>query len=144
MLLDSTPRISMQGFSNALADVGEGIIEPPVEKYAMMLEVMMANRHGWPHPPTFSLNAGMVMHVLKIDLVLRELEHVQGDGPGLPICSSVISRAAVVWVRILLMRSGLMWRLFQSGSHVLPTSLLAFCLWWRPGGRLLLPPTVKG
>ena len=49
----------------------------------MMLEVMMADHPGQPHPPTFSWNPGMVMHVLKSDLVLRELEHVQVDGPDI-------------------------------------------------------------
>ena len=48
----------------------------------MMLEVMMADHPGWPCPPAFSWNAGMVIHVLKNDPVLRELEHVQVDGPG--------------------------------------------------------------
>ena len=72
----------MQGLSDALADVGEGTDETPVEEYAMMLEVMMADCPGRPHPSTFSWNAGMVMHVLKSDPVLRELEHVQVDGPG--------------------------------------------------------------
>ena len=48
----------------------------------MMLEVMMADRPGRPHPPMFSWNVGMVMHVLKSDPVLWELEHVQVDGPG--------------------------------------------------------------
>ena len=42
----------------------------------------MADRPGQPCPPTFSWNAGMVMHVLKSDPVLQELEHVQVDGPG--------------------------------------------------------------
>ena len=81
MPLDGTLRFSVQGLSNALADVREGITEPPAEEYAMMLEVMMADRPGWPRPPTFSWNAGMVMHILKNDLVLRELEHMQVDGP---------------------------------------------------------------
>ena len=72
----------MQGLSDVLADVGEGIKETPAEKYAMMLEVTMADCPGWPHPPTFSWNAGMVMHILKGDLVLRELEHMQVDGQG--------------------------------------------------------------
>ena len=70
----------MQGLSNALVDVGDGIDETPAEEYAMMLEVMMAVRPGQPHHPTFSWNAGMVMHVLKSNLVLRELEHVEVDG----------------------------------------------------------------
>ena len=72
----------MQGLSDVLADVGEGIIKTPAEEYSMMLEVMMADCPGQPHPLVFSWNAGMVMHVLKSDPVLRELEHVQVDGPG--------------------------------------------------------------
>ena len=80
--LDEALQFSMQGLSDALADVGEGTGETPAEEYTIMLEVMMADRLGWPSPPTFSWNAGMVMHVLKSDLVLRELEHVQVDGPG--------------------------------------------------------------
>ena len=80
--LDGALQFSMQGLSDALADVGEGIVETPAEEYAMMLEVTMADCPGRPHPPTFSWNTGMVMHVLKSDLVLRELEHVQVDGPA--------------------------------------------------------------
>ena len=82
MPLHGTPRFFMQGLSDTLADVREGISEPSVEEYAMMLEMMMANCPGQPHPPTFFWNMGMVMHVLKNDLVLRELEHLQVDGPG--------------------------------------------------------------
>ena len=82
MLLVGTLRFSMQGLSDALADVGDGINKPPAEEYAMMLEVTMDDCPGWPHPPTFSWNVGMVIHVLKSDPVLRELEHVQVDGPG--------------------------------------------------------------
>ena len=48
----------------------------------MMLEVMMADCPGQLHPPAFSWNAGMVLHILKSDPILRELEHVQVDGPG--------------------------------------------------------------
>ena len=44
---------------------------------------MMADQPGQPQPPAFSWNAGMVMHVLKSDPVLRDLEHVQVDGPGM-------------------------------------------------------------
>ena len=72
----------MQGLSNALVGVGEGIDETPAEEYAMMLEVVMADHPGWPHPPTFSWNVEMVMQVLKSDPVLRELEHMQVDCPG--------------------------------------------------------------
>ena len=80
--LDEAPRFSMQGLSDVLADVGEGMYETPAEEYAIVLEVMMADYPGWPCPPTFSWNAGMVMHILKSNLVLRELEHLQVDGPG--------------------------------------------------------------
>ena len=72
----------MQGLSDALVDVGEGINETPAEEYAMMLEVMMADHPGWPRPPAFSWNTGMVLHVLKSDPVLRELEHMQVDSLG--------------------------------------------------------------
>ena len=82
MPLDGVPRFSMQRLSDTLADVGEGNIEPPVEEYAMMSEVTMADHLGQPRPSAFSWNMGMVMHILKSDLVLRELEHVQVNGPG--------------------------------------------------------------
>ena len=49
-----------------------------------MLEVTMAEHPGHPCPPMFSWNMGMVMHVLKGDPTLRDLEHVQVDGPGVP------------------------------------------------------------
>ena len=42
----------------------------------------MADHPGWPYPSTFSWNMGMVMHVLKNDPVLMELEHMQVDGLG--------------------------------------------------------------
>ena len=80
--LDETPQFSLQGLSNALAYVGEETGKTSVEEYALLLEVTMADHPGRPHPPTFSWNMGMVMHVLKSDPVLRELEHVQVDGPG--------------------------------------------------------------
>ena len=73
----------MQGLSDVLSDIEEGMGETPAEEYAMMLEVMMVDHPGRPHPPAFSWNAGMVMHVLKSDPVLRELEHVQVDGLGI-------------------------------------------------------------
>ena len=82
MPLNGAPRFSVQGLSDALADVGEGITEPPAEEYAMMLEVTMGDCPGWPHPPTFSWNVGMVMHVLKIDPVLRGVGACAGGWPG--------------------------------------------------------------
>ena len=81
--LDKAPQFSVQGLSDALVDVEEGMGETPVKKYAMMLEVTMADHPGWPHTPAFSWNVGMVMHILKSDLVLRQLEHVQVDGLGM-------------------------------------------------------------
>ena len=41
----------------------------------------MANCPGCPHPPAFLWNVGMVLHVLKCDPTLRDLKHVQVDGP---------------------------------------------------------------
>ena len=82
MSLDGTPQFSLKGLSDALVDVEEGTGETSAEEYTMMFEVTMADRPGQPRPPAFSWNAGMVMHVLKSDPVLWELEHVQVDGPG--------------------------------------------------------------
>ena len=65
-----------------LADVGEGMGETSAEESALTLEVTMADHPGRPCPPAFSWNVGMVMHILKNDPVLQELEHVQVDGPG--------------------------------------------------------------
>ena len=42
----------------------------------------MADHLGRPHPPAFSWNTSMVMHVLKNDPTLRDLEYVQVDNPG--------------------------------------------------------------
>ena len=42
----------------------------------------MVDQLGCLHLPTFSWNAGMVLHILKGDPALRDLEHVQVDGPG--------------------------------------------------------------
>ena len=81
--MDEAPQVSVQELSDALADVGEGTDETPAEEYTMMLEVTMADHPGQPHPPVFSWNVGMVMHILKSDPVLRELEHVQAGPSGL-------------------------------------------------------------
>ena len=82
MSLDEAPQFSLQGLSDALTDVGEVMGQTSVEEYALTLEVTMADHPGLPCPPTFSWNVGMVMHVLKSDPVLWELEHEQVDGPG--------------------------------------------------------------
>ena len=94
-LLDGTPRFSMQGLSDALADVGEGITEPPAEEYTMMLEVMMADRPGQSHTPAFSWNAGMVMHILKSNQSLGSWSMCRWMAQGLLICSFMIGRAAM-------------------------------------------------
>ena len=94
----------MQGLSDALADVGEGTDETPAE-YTMMLEVTMADCPGQPHPPAFSWNAGMVMHILKSDPVLRELEYVQVGGPGTAYLFFYTSRAITACSRIRRMPS---------------------------------------
>ena len=44
---------------------------------------MMADQPSRPRPPAFSWNAGMVLHVLKSDPALRQLEHIQVDNPRL-------------------------------------------------------------
>ena len=59
------------------------MIQPPPEEYSLLLEVTMADCPRHPPPPTCSWNAGMVMHILKGDPTLRDLEHVQVDGPGM-------------------------------------------------------------
>ena len=76
---------SIQGLSDALTSLESEVtvVQPPAEEYALLLEVTMADQSGCLHPPTFSWNAGMVLHVLKGDPMLRDLEHIQVDGPGM-------------------------------------------------------------
>ena len=71
-----------RGCPMCLQMLGKGWMRTPAEEYAMMLEVTMADCPGRPCPPAFSWNMGTVMHILKSDPVLRELEHVQVDGLG--------------------------------------------------------------
>ena len=63
-------------------ELEDTVVEPPKEELILQLEVMMADHPGHPHPLAFSWNAGMVMHVLKNDPALRDLEYVQVDNPG--------------------------------------------------------------
>ena len=74
---------SIQGLSDALTSLESEVtvVQLPAEEYALLLEVTMADCPRHPHPPTF-WNVGMVLHVLKGDPTLRDLEHVQVDGPG--------------------------------------------------------------
>ena len=84
------PKVGMQNFSvQGLSDVLMSldsevtVVQPPAEEYALLLEVTMADQPGHPHPPAFSWNSSMVLHVLKRDPTLRDLEHVQVDGLGM-------------------------------------------------------------
>ena len=49
--LDEAPHLSLQGLSDALADVREGAGETSMEEYTLMLEVMMADHPGQPVLP---------------------------------------------------------------------------------------------
>ena len=80
--VDETPRFLLQGLSDALAGIGEETGKISVEEYALLLEVTMADHPGRTCPPAFSWNARIIMHILKSDPVLQELEHAQVDGPG--------------------------------------------------------------
>ena len=75
---------SIQGLSDALTALETVTeVQPPPVEFALQLKVMMADCPGHPHPPMFLWNAGMVLHVLMSDPTLRDLEHVQVDGPGM-------------------------------------------------------------
>ena len=80
-----TPSFTVQGLRDALTTAESTVTEPPhpMDEFIIQLEVTMADRPGRPHPPAFSWNGGMVEHVLKSDPALRDLEHVQVNGPGL-------------------------------------------------------------
>ena len=55
-----------------------------------------ASRHVWLLHlccPAFLWNVGMVLHVLKSDPTLRDLEHVQVDGPRMAYLSFLTNRA---------------------------------------------------
>ena len=87
---ESMPRedvmnFNVQGLRDALTAAESTVVEPPcpVEEFIIQLEVMMADRPGWLHPPASSWSGGMVQHVLKSDPVLRELDHIQVNRSGL-------------------------------------------------------------
>ena len=75
---------SVQGLSDALTalDAEVTAVQPPSEEFVLLLEVMMANCPGCPCPPAFSWNMRMVVHILKDDHNLRDIAHIQVDGPG--------------------------------------------------------------
>ena len=70
---------------DALAMLDPEVMEvlQPEQEYTLLLEVMMADWLRCPWLPTFSWNCSMVLHVLKRDPALRDLEHVQVDGQGM-------------------------------------------------------------
>ena len=79
---------TVQGLSDALTTLDTGVTEVtevplPAGEFALQLEITMADCPGHPGLPAFLGNMGMVMHVLKSDSALRDLEHVQVDGPGM-------------------------------------------------------------
>ena len=81
---DGTQALTVLGLTDTLSGLEseDTVVETPKEELILQLEVMMEDRPGHPHPPAFSWNASMVMHVLKNDLTLRDLEYVQVDNPG--------------------------------------------------------------
>ena len=86
---------SVQWLSDTLMTLETEVTEvqlPSVE-FALQLEVMMANHQGHPHPPMFTWNAGMVMHMLKSDPMLRDLEHSRWMDQEQPTYSSLTNKA---------------------------------------------------
>ena len=69
---------TVQGLTDALTAMESTVTEwpHPMDEYIIQLEVMMVDWPGWPCPPAFSWNAGVVLHVLKNDPALRELDHI--------------------------------------------------------------------
>ena len=75
---DDVAQFTVQGLRDALTAAEYTVTELPypADEYIIQSEVMMADLPGQPHLPAFSWNAGIVLHVLKSDPALRELEHV--------------------------------------------------------------------
>ena len=75
---------SVQGLSDVLMSLESKVtvVQSPAKEYALLLEVTMADQPRHPHLPAFSWNASMVLHILKGDPTLQDLEHVQVDSPG--------------------------------------------------------------
>ena len=82
---NDTVSFTVQGLRDALTAAESTVTEPPhpMDEFIIQLEVTMVDQPRRPHPPAFSWNGGMVQHVLKSNLALRELEHVQVNSPGL-------------------------------------------------------------
>ena len=79
------PSFTVQGLRDALTEAEPAVTGPlcHADEFIIQSEVTMVDRPMRQRPPTFSWNGGMVQHMLKGDPALRDLEHVQVDGPGL-------------------------------------------------------------
>ena len=85
MLHNDAVPFTVQGLRDALTAAESTVTEPlcPMDEFIIQLEVTMADQARRLQPPAFSWNGGMVQHVLKSDLALREREHIQVNSPGL-------------------------------------------------------------
>ena len=130
---------SVQGLSDALMALESKVtmVQPPSEEYALLLEVTMADCPRCPYPPAFSWNTGMVMHILKGDPTLRDLENVQVDGPGMTyLFFDKQGHRGLKYDAAQALRRQ---RCFLSGFPTLPILLSFPSHWWRPGiGQWLL------
>ena len=111
------PKVGAQNFSvQSLLDAltflesEVTVVQPPAEEHALLLEITMADRPQHPHPSTFSWNASMVLHVLKGDTALPDLEDCRWTAQALPIFSFMTSRATEDLSRMLLRTSEPMWQ----------------------------------
>ena len=81
---DGAQVFTVQGLTDVLPglELEDTAVKPPEEELILQLEATMADCPGHARPPAFLWNAGMVMHVLKNDPALRDLEYVQVDNLG--------------------------------------------------------------
>ena len=91
--------MTVQGLTDALSglELEDTVVEPPKEELILQLEVTMADRPGHLCSPAFSWNASMVMHILKNNPALRDLEYVQVDNPGTAYLSFWTSSTTTGW-----------------------------------------------
>ena len=85
MLRSDMVSFTVQSLRDALTAAESTVTEPlhPADEFIIQLEVTMVDQPSRPHPTAFSWNVGMVLHVLKSDPALRELEHIQVNSHGL-------------------------------------------------------------
>ena len=79
------PNFAVQGLRDALTEAESAMTGPPhpADEFIIQLELTMTDQPGRLCPPAYSWNGGMVQPMLKGNPALRDLEHVQVDGPGL-------------------------------------------------------------